>query len=50
MRLLTAVDAQLLDVVRSSLLADPSLAPKMPAEWVFVKKGAPVGKKAVGNP
>ena len=35
-----------LDVMRQMLLADPALKRKLPAEWVFVKKGAPVGKKA----
>ena len=36
----------MLDVVRQMLMADPKFNSKLPARWVFVKKGAPVGTKA----
>ena len=35
-----------LDVMRQMLSADAAFNKKLPDEWVFVKKGAPVGKKA----
>lgn len=35
--------------VRTSLMCNPAFQAKLPADWVFVKKNAPVGKKAEGK-
>ena len=39
----------LLSEVRASLLCNPAFQAKLPPDWVFVKKNAPVGKKAEGK-
>eukprot|EP01046_Picozoa_sp_COSAG06_P024054 COSAG06_NODE_1940_length_8023_cov_11.932988_9_plen_1278_part_00 len=39
----------LLSDVRASLMSNPAFQAKLPADWVFVKKNAPVGKKAEGK-
>eukprot|EP01043_Picozoa_sp_COSAG02_P042357 COSAG02_NODE_3596_length_6508_cov_8.422687_4_plen_701_part_00 len=42
-------DETLLSEVRAALLCNPAFQAKLPIDWVFVKKNAPVGKKAEGK-
>ena len=42
-------DETLLSEVRASLLCNPAFHAKLPADWVFVKKNAPINKRAEGK-